>query len=197
MKATAETTSLSPIVIALMKGVVWREDQERLWQQLLSMQARVRDHVSIVGLTLEIDEAEGYALLRQAPEDEDRELPRLVVRRQLSYPVSLLLVLLRKKLVEADGAGSDRRVVLKREDIVEMMRHFLPATTNEAKLEDQIAAHVNRVRDLGFLRPMKGREGEFEIVRLIKTFVDASMLEELLATYRAWAAGGADGEGET
>ena len=35
-------------VIALMKGVVWREDDERHWQHLLTLQARVRDHLAVI-----------------------------------------------------------------------------------------------------------------------------------------------------
>ena len=189
MKPAADPAdTLSPVVIALMKGVVWREDDERHWQHLLNLQARVRDHLAVMGLQLEVDEAEGYALLRQRPLDEGEDLPRLIPRRPLAYPVSLLLVLLRKKLAEADGGGADRRVVLRREEIVELLRHFLRETTNEARLVDQIAGHINKVRELGFLRQLKGREGEYEVVRLLKTFVDAQFLEELLTTYRAHAA---------
>ena len=179
--------ALSPLVISLMKGVMWREDDERQWQQLLSLQARVRDHVAVLGLRLELDETEGYALLRQRPLEEGDELPRLIPRRPLSYPVSLLLVLLRKKLAEADGGGADRRVILRREDLVEMLRHFLPDTTNQARLVDQVGSHINKVKDLGFLRPLRGREAEYEVVRLLNTFVDAQKLEELLASYRAHA----------
>lgn len=189
MKPTADTADTLPqVVTALMKGVVWREDDERQWQHLLTLQARVRDHLAVMGLQLEVDEAEGYALLRQRPLDEGEDLPRLIPRRPLAYPVSLLLVLLRKKLAEADGGGADRRVVLRREEIVELLRHFLRETTNEARLVDQIASHINKVRELGFLRQLKGREGEYEVVRLIKTFIDAQFLEELLVTYRVYAA---------
>lgn len=180
--------ALPPLLIALLKGVVWREDDERRWHQLLGLQARVRDHVEVLGLALEVDEAEGYALLRQRPLDEGEELPRLIPRRPLSYPVSLLLVLLRKKLAEADAGGADRRVVLRRDDLVELLRHFLKDTTNEARLVDQVSGYINKVKDLGFLRQLKGREGEYEVVRLLKTFVDAQKLEELLASYRLHAA---------
>jgi len=185
---------MSPVVIALMKGVVWREDDERRWQQMLTLQARIRDHVAVVGLQLEVDEAEGHALLRQLPLGAGDELPRLIPRRPLSYPVSLLLVLLRKKLAEADGGGAERRIVLRKEELVELLRQFLPDTTNEVRLIDQIATHINKVKDLGFLRPLRGRDGEYEVVRLLKTFIDAQMLEGLLATYITHAAtAGKDG----
>lgn len=189
MKTTPDTVDALPsVVIALMKGVIWREDNDRQWQQLLTLQARVADHVGVIGLLLELDEGEGYALLRQRPLEEGEDLPRLIPRRPLSYPVSLLLVLLRKKLAESDGGGADRRVVLRRDELVELLRHFLRETTNQARLVDQINGYISKVEAIGFLRPLRGREGEYEVVRLLKTFVDAQKLEELLTSYRAHAA---------
>lgn len=182
--------ALSPILVALMKGVLWCDDDERRWSHLLALQSRIRDHVALLGLTLEIDEPEGYAFLRQRLQGEGEEpLPRLVARRPLSFPVSLLLVLLRKKVAEADAGGGDRRVVLRRDDLIELARQFLPTTTNEARLVDQIASHVNKVVELGFLRPLRGRDDEYEVVRLIKAFVDGEWLERLLAAYRSLASG--------
>lgn len=193
---TDTAAALSPILVSLMKGVLWREDDERRWSQLLSLQARVRDHVALLGLSLEIDEADGYAFLRQRPEEEGEEpLPRLVPRRPLSFPVSMLLVLLRKKVAEADAGGGDRRVVLRRDDLVELLRQFLPTTNNEARLFDHIGGHINKVVELGFLRPLRGREGEYEVVRLIKAFVDGEWLERLLATYRPLASGAQEESG--
>ena len=77
--------------------------------------------------------------------DGEAELPRLVQRRQLGYPVSLLLALLRKRLAEFDAASSDTRLILGRDDIVELMRLFLPETSNQARLMDRIDTHINRI----------------------------------------------------
>src|SRR5690242_12830703 len=105
--------SLSIVLIALMKGIVTRDDDSGVWQELLGCQARVREYVAMLGLELMLDEAEGYAYLRQRPAaPNEPELPRLVARRQLGYSVSLLLALLRKKLAEFDAAGGDSRLIL-------------------------------------------------------------------------------------
>jgi hypothetical protein len=95
----------------------------------------VRDYVAVLNLELVLDEAEGYAFLRSRPEPEegDAALPRLVARRPLSFPVSLLLALLRKKLAEFDASGGDTRLVLSRDEVVELMRVFLPEGSNEAR----------------------------------------------------------------
>ncbi len=195
---------LSTLLITLLRGVIYREGDERLWGALLNLQARVRDFVSVLGLELALDEAEGYAFLKSRPEPTDDQaapkLPRLVARRPLSFPVSLLLALLRKKLAEFDAGGAETRLVLTRDDIVELVRVFLPESSNEAKLIDQIETHVNRIVDLGFLRRLKGSPGpaSYEVRRILKAFVDAQWLADFdsrLAAYQAQIAGAASDAG--
>ena len=180
---------LSPLLIALMKGVVYQEQDVARWQQLLELQARVRDYVAVLGLELMLDEAEGYAWLRtRAAGADETELPRLVGRRQLSYPVSLLIALLRRKLAEFDAGGGDTRLILSRDDIVELMRTFLPPGSTEARLVDQIDAHINKVIELGFARRLRGQEQMIEVRRILKAFVDAQWLNEFDARLRAYQA---------
>lgn len=181
---------LSSVVVPLLKGVLYREDNPGLWDALVHLQASVRDYVAILGLELMLDEAEGYAFLRsRQSEDEDGQsaIPRLVARRQLSYPVSLLLVLLRKKLAEFDAGGGDTRLILSRDEVVELIRIFLPAGSNEVKLIDQVDGTLNKIAELGFIRRLRGQGQMIEVRRIIKAFVDAQWLadfDERLAEYR-------------
>jgi hypothetical protein len=187
-RATAEN-QLSLALIALMKGVVYQDSDVELWQSLLVTQARVRDHVAVLGLELILDEAEGYAYLRQrSPVDGVPELPRLVPRRPLSYGVSLLLALLRKKLAEFDATSGEARLILTRLETADLVRLFLPETANEARLLDRLDQDINRIVDMGFLRRLHGRDDHFEVHRILKAFVDAQWLQtfdERLAAYRA------------
>lgn len=169
---------LSPVLIALFKGVLYQDANVVLWQSLLALQARVRDYVAVLGLDLVLDESEGYAYLRQKPQTDDESMPRLVQRRPLSYPVSLLAALLRGKLAQFDAAGGETRLVLTREQIVDLVRVFLPDTTNEARMLDRIDQYLNRLVDLGFLRALRGQEHQYEVMRILKTFVDAQWLSE-------------------
>jgi hypothetical protein len=189
--ATAVPNPLSLALIALMKGVIERETEPAVWQSVLELQARIRDHVAVLGLELVTDEAEGYAYLRQRPAQEgESDLPRLVPRRQLGYHVSLLLVLLRKKLVEFDAASGDTRLILSRDEIAETMRLFLPNTANQVRLLERIDANINRVAEMGFLRKLRGTADRFEVRRILKAFVDGQWLAELdgrLKMYRIHA----------
>jgi hypothetical protein len=189
--SAAAEPDLSAVVIPLLKGVIYRDDDATRWSALLSLQVRVRDYVAVLGLELTLDEAEGYAFLRsraQSPEDEAApRLPRLVARRPLSFPVSLLLALLRKKLAEFDASGSDTRLILSRDDVAEMVRVFLPEGSNETRLIDQVDTHLNRIADLGFVRRLRGQDQMIEVQRILKAFVDAQWLaqfDERLAAYR-------------
>lgn len=201
--ALSAAPELSQLMVNLLKGVLYREDDERLWASLLRLQARVREQAAVLLLDLVLDEAEGYAFLKSRPDPDESagtpRLPRLVARRPLSYPVSLMLALLRKRMAEFDAAGGDTRLVLLRDDVAELMRVFLPDGTNEARLVDQVDATISKVIDLGFLRRLKpaagsGQErGHYEVRRILKAYVDAQWLAEFdarLAVYRTALSGG-------
>jgi hypothetical protein len=188
---------LSQLLVHLLKGVLYRDDDEKLWASLLRLQARVREQAVVLLLDLVLDEAEGYAYLKSRPDPDESDaaprLPRLIARRPLSYPVSLMLALLRKRLAEFDAGGGDTRLVLSREEIAELMRVFLPDGSNEARLIDQVDATISKVVDLGFLRKLKPAagstqdRGHYEVRRILKAFVDAQWLAEFdarLEVYR-------------
>ncbi|NOT12842.1 MAG: DUF4194 domain-containing protein [Methylococcaceae bacterium] len=167
------------VLITLMKGVVYADDNPVLWQHLLTFQARIRDYVGVMGLQLALSEDEGFAWLQnRESSDGDAVGPRLVPKRQLSYPVSLLLALLRRKLAEHDAGSSEDRLILGRDDIVELVRIFLPVGANEARLVDQIDAHINKVIELGFARRLRNEPQKIEIRRILKAFIDAQWLNE-------------------
>jgi len=179
---------LGHLVVNLFQGVLYRESAEPMWQALLDLQARVRDYCSVIGLELILDEAEGYAYLRQrAPSQGTPEVPRLVQRRALSFPVSLILVLLRKKLAEFDALSADTRLVVSRDDIVDQMRLFLPDTANEARLLDRMDTHLGKVVELGFLRRLRGQDGQYEVRRVLKAFVDAQWLDDFAQRMDSYA----------
>jgi hypothetical protein len=116
--------------------------------------------------------------------------PRLVARRRLGFPVSLLLALLRKRLAELDAKSGETRLIVSRDDMVDMMRLFAPDASNEARLTDRIDSHIGKVVELGFLRPLIGHADQYEVRRILKAFVDAQWLhdfDERLMAYREHA----------
>ena len=203
----AADPQLSAVVVPLLRGVLYREDDPALWTALLQLRARAMDYVAVLALELQVDEAEGYAFLRARPDDEEEDgagkarLPRLVRRQPLGFQVSLLLALLRKKLAEFDASGGDTRLVLTRSQVLELVRVFLPSGSNESRLIDQVDTHLNKVAELGFVRRLKpagvGQEAVFEVRRILKAFVDAQWLadfDQRLQDYQAQLAAPATGQ---
>ena len=188
------TPDIGAVLVPLLKGVLYQDTDPRRWTQLMELQNRVRDYVAVLGLELILDEAEGYAFLQtrqQGGDDGERqegaeELPRLVARRQLSFPVSLLLALLRKKLAEFDASGSETRLVLTREEIVDLICLFLPDSSNEARLVDQVdepfvllgqIAAQDFTRDIaGFALPIIGRVAQYVDDLQVHVFLECLQL---------------------
>lgn len=182
-----QRSQLPAVLINLLKGVIYRDQMPELWRDLLNFQGAARDHLQLLAMDLVIDEAEGYAFLRQVETDAadtDNAIPRLIARPPLSYPVSLLLVLLRKRLAQHDATGGVTRLVLSREQMADMVRTFLPSSTNEAKIMDQIERHIAKAQEFGFLRRLKEDEEVYEVRRILRAFVNADWLAELEAIYR-------------
>jgi hypothetical protein len=173
-----------------MRDVVYREipAHEQVWQTLQRHRGAVADHFSAIGIDVVVDDGEGYAYLstREAAEG-DEPLPRLVRRRSLTYNVSLLLVLLRKRMVESEATGEDGKLVLTRDQLVEMMRVFQEASSNEARTVDQADRTISQVADLGFLRELRGQPGTWEVRRILKSYVDAQTLSDFAARLAAYA----------
>lgn len=211
MSPGAPQPDLSSLVVPLLKGVLYREEDATQWAALMQLQPRVRDYVAVLALDLVVDEAEGYAFLRSRPQADEgaAPLPRLVRRQPLSFQVSLLLALLRKKLAEFDASGGDTRLILTRSAVVELVRVFLPAGSNESRLIDQIETQLNKVIDLGFVRRLKAQtdgagarsaqEPVYEVRRILKAFVDAQWLadfDQRLGAYQAQLAAPATPESD-
>ena len=187
--------AVASAIIRLMQGVIYRESDEDTWRTLDRVGAGVRDHFATIGVDVVIDDDEGYAYLRTRPEVPGEEaLPRLVRRRTLTYSVSLLLVLLRKRQVEFETSGTEGRLVLTTEQIVEMLRLFQTESTNDARVVDNAETTIKKAADLGFLRLLRGQSDQWEVRRILKAYVDAETLADFAGKLRTYAgkAGGDD-----
>lgn len=185
---TPRTPRLSPVLVHLLKGVLYRDQYPVVWHDMESLEAGAMDYFKTIGLDLIVDRAEGFAYLKQAPLDEDAGIPRLIQRRPLGYAVSILCVLLRKKMVEADagGSGSGNRVVLTHEQIVEMMQVFAPRRADETFTEDQIETQIKKAVELELLKPLEATPPAYEVRPIIKALVNADWLQNLDQTIKAY-----------
>lgn len=162
-----------------------------LRKDLLNYENDVKKYFEVIGLSLYVDKTEGFAFLRQIEQQEDEQgnYLRLIEKRQLSYPVTILLVMLRKCLLEADSSSGETRIILGKEKIREMLKMFFPETTNEVRWY-KIDECINRVVEFGFLRKLKTNPNQYEINRIIKAKISAEVLQgieqELISYARAF-----------
>ncbi len=170
---------LSSSLVALFKGVVSDVRQPKVWNAIIDNQIQIEDYISKLGLTLIIQKQDGYAYLKQRVYDnEDYEIPRLVSKRQLGFVTSFLLVVLRKEFAEINRNGESERFILSDKELIEKVVPYLKETTNEAKQRADILRAIKRVEEMGFLRQLKNKKSQYEILSLIRGFVDAQWLED-------------------
>lgn len=182
--------ALPRAIITLMNGVVYREADEETWSTIQRSLGPLLDHFASIGVEVVVDDIEGYAYLRSRPTpDDEAPLPRLIHRRSLSYPLSVLLVLLRKRLSEFEAADGSGRLVLSLAEITDMVRIFTAESTNEARLVDQVKTTIGQAATLSFLAAVRGEPDHWEVRRILKAYVDAETLSDFDARLRDYAAG--------
>ncbi|MGB6059991.1 MAG: DUF4194 domain-containing protein [Microthrixaceae bacterium] len=185
---TPDEHAVASTIIDLMRGVVYQESQTTAWQTLDRHGGQVRDHFATLGVDVVVDDTEGYAYLRTRPDvDGEDPLPRLVRRRTLTHHQSILLVLLRKRLVEFETAGAGDKLVLTREQLVDDLRTFLPASAKESRMVDNVDTTIRQVADMGFLRPLRQGDDRWEVRRILKAYVDAETLGDYAARLEEYA----------
>jgi hypothetical protein len=176
-------------IIRLLQGVIYNDDKTA-WDCLLLYQRDIRQHFAGIGIDVFIQENEGYAFLKhqEFSQDENIYIPHIIERRQLSYHVTLLSVLLFEKLIEFDMKGADSsRLIIDREEIKETIRLFLPDGTDEVKITGKVDTHISKLEEIGFLRRLSTNPNQFEVRRILKAKISADGLEEIKTKLREHA----------
>ncbi len=179
---TDKISKYAPAIIKLLQGAVHYDDKD-IWENLLSNRTSIEEYFEKIGIRVVINESDGYAFIEQKRFEEENNinLPRLTRRIPLSYDVTLLCVLLREKLLQYDTGGSySLRPIVTKEDIYEMLLQFFKERTDEKKQRKKFDTIINKVIELGFLRPLEnpGKE-EYEIRAIIKARIKAEKLNEI------------------
>jgi hypothetical protein len=185
---TPDEHAIASTVIELMRGVVYQENHEMAWQTLGRHSAKIRDHFATLGVDVIVDDTEGFAYLKTRPDADEEPLPRLVRRRTLTHSQSILLVLLRKRLVEFETSGTGDKLVLTRDQLVEELRTFLPDAAKESRIVDNIDATIRQLADMGFLRGLRDSEDRWEVRRILRAYVDAETLGDYAERLEQYAA---------
>lgn len=175
--AEERTAPYAAAIRKLLLGVVYHDDPN--WMQIRDYEFPIREYLGKIGLGLHLDEIGSFAYLYDESRDEDTKsaLPSLTTRQPLSFADTLLLVLLRERLDEHEMRGmmDDTVLLLREEDIFEMMTVFLNDSSDARRVEQKIGSSINRLKRYGFLT--ERREKQYEVRPLIRAKISADELE--------------------
>lgn len=170
---TTPNADLSIALATLLRGPLHAEDAPAVWTAVTTLGAQMRDHLTVLGLRLVVDDVERYAYLRTL-EELPEGMPRLIRRHSLTYSVTVLLILLRQQLTTAEADGETARLIVTTDDMVELMRLY----HRDGAPDDKIATDVGVLERLGYLRRLRGATDTFEVRRIIKAIVTADWIAE-------------------
>lgn len=171
----------------LLKGVVYHDDDAKVWSQIRTYELPLREYLAKIGLALYLDEGMGFAYLHEGTLDEDgkTQLPALTIQRQLSFALTLLLVLLRERLEEHLIRNVEQvNLYLSQEDILEMLLMFMGDSPDARRTETQLMATINRAVDYGFLKRLSDERYLVRPVLRAKIHIDTLQdIKEKLQTF--------------
>jgi hypothetical protein len=161
-------------------GPVYVEDTQ-VWETIRAERSYLAHYFRQIGQDLVVDEAEGYAFIRQIEPDSEERVPRIGRRQALGYTATILLVCLREELARFDAApGDSARLVLTRQQLSELVLQFVKESNNQIRDMRTVDSAIRRAEDLGFLRTVGTAESDtLEVMRILKARLGPAELESV------------------
>jgi hypothetical protein len=182
--AFLQTPDWQVAAVNLLQGPVFEHEGER-WRRVSHGKADLNGYFRQIGLRVIVDPVEGYAYLEQLPEDEMRDLPRIVRRRQLSLGATIYGFFLRQELDRAIKDDPNvTRVRRNLRQIRELVAEFFPATNNDSADRKAATGYLTDLAELGFVKRIAesgdGNESEYELTRLLRAKFNPIAAEQFL-----------------
>ncbi len=138
--------------VRLLQGVIYSDDPQA-WDQVLTYRSNLEDYFARIGLALVVDEADGFAYLRQWTDDErdhaGGSLPRLFRRSSLSYDVTLLLVLLRDEMRRWEDEDLDNgRCTVTLDALHEVWKSMQPRTMDDVQIRRSLDVAMKKLETM-------------------------------------------------
>jgi len=170
----------SKAIVKLLKGTVERNSS--LWDDVILYQNEIQEYISQIGLELIVKKDEGFAFVKQFEDSEGNTLG-LIIRRQIGFETSIVLVVLRQSLEEFDSNPTQIHVnekFITDIEIKDEVELFLPDKFNRVKFMKELDSYIKRIVDLGYLKEVskKDNETKYQIHRIIKEKVTLDILQE-------------------
>lgn len=178
-----DSSEFGPRTFALAQlfvGPVYAEDLQ-VWETIRAERNYLSHYFRQIGQELVVDDAEGFAFIRQIEPDGEERVPRIGRRQLLGYTATILLVCLREELARFDAApGDSTRLVLTRQQLRELVLQFVRESNNQIRDLRTVDSAIRRAEELGFLRIVGTEESDtLEVMRILKARFGPSELESV------------------
>jgi hypothetical protein len=169
------------VFIKLLKGPI-EYVEKSMWEKLIQYKAELTGFLQQLGLTLVLDEQDGYAYVKHMQTDEEDSSVTWIQRRSLTYEESVMLVLLREMMAEFEvGEATNRELIKKRREIKEYAELFFKENASRVKFLKEIDRLIDKAEENGFLDKTENHdladEQKFRIKKIIKAKVSSEELD--------------------
>lgn len=169
-------------IIHLLKGDV--SDKDFIWKDLEEYQIEIQEYLNRIGLELIFNKRDGFAYLRQFEVDDDGNTVGLIQRRQLSFEVSIICVLIREAYEDFEMNPTNimaEKCFITHHQLKEQAELFFTEGFNQVKFQRDLDKYISKTLELGFLRLQQDAENNAERVYEIKPIIKARIsVNELL-----------------
>jgi hypothetical protein len=170
------------VLIKLLKGPI-EYVEKSTWEKLLQYKVELTTFLQQLGLTLVLDEQDGYAYVKHLQTDEEENPVTWIQRRSLTYEESVMLVLLREMMAEFEvGEATNRELIKKRREIKEYAELFFKENASRVKFLKEIDRLIDKAEENGFLDKTEHHdladEQKFRIKKIIKAKVSSEELDQ-------------------
>lgn len=171
----------SKAIVRLLKSPIERKN-ESLWNSVVTYQNEIQEYIATIGLELIVKKDEGFAFVKQFETSEGNTLG-LIVRRQIGFEASIVLIVLRQSLEDFDSNPTQIQVAEKfitNSEIKEEVELFLQEGYNRMKFQKDLDSHINKIVELGYLKEVSKNDSEtkYQIHRIIKEKVTLDILQD-------------------
>ena len=183
-----ELNECAPACIALLKGpIIKKGTNDKLWNLVIRDRMFIDSYFAKIGLTLLVEEGDGYAFLRQKEEGEDedyQEITKLIRKVRLTPEESFLCVILREALDYFESSDNLSDIcALTESEIIDRLKDYSYEYTDELRFKNKLRTTLNKLQELGYVEDLTDKNSNeenhtFEVKRIIRAIITPSFLEE-------------------
>ena len=180
----------SQVCIKLLQGHLFRQNvNDKLWEKLEMYESDIQAFFAILGVSVAIDKADGFAFLQQNDlNEEDDNVSRLIRQIPLTEEQSFLCILLRDELNKFDNPNNSQNkssiLILRESELYEQFAMFYTSKTDQITARANFKKNLNRLCDLGLLKEQNPddmeKESEYEVRRYVRAKIDSEFCEEFM-----------------